>query len=79
VTAPSVSIRPARPVDLPAVAAIYAPYVEGSVITFETVAPDAAIWRTRFDGTAARGLPFLVAETAGRVVGLRLRRAVEGA
>jgi L-amino acid N-acyltransferase YncA len=65
----SVSIRTALPADLPAVAAIYAPYVEGSVITFETVAPDVAIWRRRFDGTAARGLPFFVAETGGRIVG----------
>jgi len=62
-------VRPARPDDLPAVAAIYAPYVDGSVITFETVPPDLAAWRGRFDAVAERGLPFLVAEAGGEVMG----------
>jgi L-amino acid N-acyltransferase YncA len=64
-----VSVRSAVPDDLPAVAAIYRPYVEGSVATFETEPPDAAAWRERFDGVTARGLPFLVAEAAEEVVG----------
>jgi phosphinothricin acetyltransferase len=63
------SIRRAEPDDLPAIAAIYAEYVERTVITFETAAPDAAGWRRRFDDVMARGLPFLVAVEAGDVVG----------
>jgi len=59
----------AVPGDLPAVAAIYRPYVESSVITFEVDPPDAESWRRRFDGLEARRLPFLVAETAATVVG----------
>ena len=67
----AVSVRPAGPAALPAVAASYGPYAAGSVITFETEPPDAASWRERFDGVAARGLPFLVAqaETGDDVVG----------
>jgi phosphinothricin acetyltransferase len=55
--------------DLPAVAAIYAPYVRDSVITFETEPPDPVAWEKRFDAVVSRGLPFLVAESAGEVVG----------
>lgn len=65
----AVSVRPAVPGDLPAIAAIYGPYVEGSLITFETEPPDAATWRERLDALATRGLPFLVAESGGAVVG----------
>jgi L-amino acid N-acyltransferase YncA len=63
------SLRAAEAGDLPVVAAIYAPYVERTVITFETEPPDADAWAARFDAVAARGLPFLVAEAAGAVVG----------
>ena len=65
----ALSVRPAVPGDLAAVASIYGPYVEGSLITFETEPPDAAAWRERFDGVQERGLPFLVAESGGDVVG----------
>jgi len=63
------SVRAAEAGDLPAVAAIYAPYVERTVITFETEPPDAGAWAARFDAVTARGLPFLVAESGGAVVG----------
>lgn len=36
-----IAIRPARPDDAAAIAAIYAPYVIGGTVSFETVAPDA--------------------------------------
>jgi L-amino acid N-acyltransferase YncA len=65
----SPAVRPATVGDLDAVTAIYAPYVASSVITFETEAPDAAAWRTRFDAVVGRGLPFLVATSGSRVVG----------
>ena len=64
-----VSVRAADRDDLPAVAAIYAPYVAHTVITFETEPPDGAAWATRFDAVAERALPFLVAESGGEVVG----------
>jgi phosphinothricin acetyltransferase len=63
------SVRAAEVADLPAVAAIYAPYVERTVITFETEPPDAAVWVARFAAVTDRGLPFLVAESGGDVVG----------
>ena len=67
--APGVSVRAADRADLAAVAAIYAPYVAQTVITFETEPPDGTAWAARFDAVAARGLPFLVAEAGGEVVG----------
>jgi L-amino acid N-acyltransferase YncA len=66
---PATSVRAADVGDLPAVAAIYAPYVERTVATFETEPPDAAAWAARFDAVTGRGLPFLVAESGGDVVG----------
>jgi L-amino acid N-acyltransferase YncA len=63
------AVRPAVPADLPAVGAVYSPYVAGSVVTFETEPPDVAAWGARFDGLVARGLPFLVLESDGAVRG----------
>ena len=64
-----VSVRAAERADLPALAAVYAPYVLGSVTTFETEPPTAAVWGQRFDAVAACGLPFLVVEAGGRIAG----------
>lgn len=61
--------RDATPADLPAVAEIYAHYVTGSVATFELQPPDGEEWRRRFGSVTTAGLPFLVAERAGRVAG----------
>ena len=47
-------MRAAEVGDLPAVAAIYAPYVERTVVTFETEPPDAAAWAARFAAVHAR-------------------------
>ncbi|WEK41958.1 MAG: GNAT family N-acetyltransferase [Candidatus Sphingomonas colombiensis] len=53
-------IRPAKPEDAAAVAAIYAPYVLSGTVSFETDAPDARAMRTRM--AASNGLyPWLVA------------------
>ncbi|PZF80436.1 GNAT family N-acetyltransferase [Jiangella anatolica] len=57
------TIRPAAPADLPAVAAIFAHYVETSVVTFEETPPTVADWADKHAGLTARGLPFLVADT----------------
>ncbi|MFC1421075.1 GNAT family N-acetyltransferase [Streptacidiphilus cavernicola] len=62
-------IRPAVPADLHAVAEIFAYYVRHTVITFEETPPPVAAWHQRLDDLAAQGLPFLVAELSGEVVG----------
>ncbi|RMI33200.1 GNAT family N-acetyltransferase [Streptomyces triticirhizae] len=68
-TAPGGAVRPAVVADLAAVAEIYAHYVTHTVTTFEEVVPEEAAWRERHRETTGRGLPFLVAEEAGTVVG----------
>ena len=62
----AVLIRLAEPADAAAIAAIYRPYVEGSRISFEEVAPDAAEMARRM---ASPVHPWLVAEEDGRIVG----------
>ena len=57
-----IAIRAARPEDAAAIAAIYAPYVLGGTVSFETEAPDTRAIRHRM--TASDGLyPWLVATT----------------
>ena len=63
------STRRATPDDLAAIADIYAHYVDTSVATFELAPPDGNEWRRRFDGIVGAGLPFLVAERDGAIVG----------
>ncbi|MFD3943431.1 GNAT family N-acetyltransferase [Streptomyces sp. NPDC058579] len=62
-------IRPAAPADLDAVAEIFTHYVRHTVITFEETPPSVAAWHQRLDDLATQGLPFLVAEMSGDVVG----------
>jgi L-amino acid N-acyltransferase YncA len=62
-------IRPVTTEDLGAVAAIFGHYVTSSVVTFEVTPPTVEYWRRARDDLAGRGLPFLVCERAGRVVG----------
>jgi phosphinothricin acetyltransferase len=64
-----VAVRHARPGDADAVARIYAHWVATSAATFDEVAPSAAETAAKIDATRAAGLPFLVAETGGRVEG----------
>ena len=55
-----VAVRSARPEDAATIAAIYAPYVLGGTVSFETDTPDARAIRTRM--AASNGLyPWLVA------------------
>lgn len=62
-----IALRPARPDDAAAIAAIYAPHVLIGTASFETDAPDAAAMRERMAG--AGGLyPWLVA-TGGEETG----------
>jgi phosphinothricin acetyltransferase len=65
----NVTTRPVVPRDLVAVADIYARYVQTSTATFELEPPAIAEWNARLETISARGLPFLVAEAAGSVVG----------
>ena len=65
----SVTIRPVRPDDAAALAAIYRPYVESTAITFEYTAPSADEFVRRIAATTAR-YPYLVAVDAdGTVLG----------
>jgi phosphinothricin acetyltransferase len=66
---PERRLRPADPErDSAACAAIYAPYVQGSAISFEEDALDAAQFAERI-ATTTRTHPWLVLEDGGRVVG----------
>ncbi len=62
------NIRLATLADAPAVAAIYRPYVEESLVSFELEAPDAAAMAGRMAKVLER-LPWLVCEEEGGVVG----------
>jgi L-amino acid N-acyltransferase YncA len=54
---------------MPYVTAIYAEFVEISTATFEITAPDEAEIRKRRQAVLDRGLPYLVAELEGYIVG----------
>jgi phosphinothricin acetyltransferase len=62
-------VRPSTPADLEAVRDIYALAVTGGTGTFELQAPDLAEIARRRDDVLAKGLPWLVAEQHGRVLG----------
>ncbi|WP_424923608.1 N-acetyltransferase family protein [Amycolatopsis acidicola] len=62
-------VKPARPEHLAAIAEIYAYYVENSLVTFELTSPNEAEWARRFANVGEAGLPFLVAESDGKVAG----------
>ena len=62
-------VRPIREADLEAVVAIYAHHVHHGTGTFELEAPDAVEMTRRRDDVLAKGLPWLVAEHDGVVVG----------
>ncbi len=62
-------IRPSTPADLPAITAVYAWNVANGTGTFELEAPDLAEMTRRREDVLAKGLPWLVAERAGAVLG----------
>ena len=64
----NIHLRPVREADAPALAAIYAPYVRETAITFEYEPPDAAEFRRRIAAIAPK-YPYLVAERDGEVLG----------
>ena len=62
-------IRPSRDADLPAITAIYGHHVLHGTGTFETTPPTDSEMAARRADVLSKGLPFLVAEDAGRVLG----------
>jgi len=68
-TAAGLSIRAGQDDDIAAVTRIYAQAVRTGTGTFDITPPDEAGMRARLGDVKARGLPWLVAERDGRVVG----------
>lgn len=62
------SIRPAREADLPAILAIYGPYVENTTYSFEYTVPTLEEMAARFRAYTAQ-FPWLVWEEDGQVLG----------
>ena len=69
VTPPPLLIRPSLPSDLSAIRDIYAHAVLRGTSTFELDAPDAAEMARRHAEVRAQGLPWLVAESGGELLG----------
>ena len=68
-TATALTIRPSTDADLAAITAIYAWNVAHGTGTFELEAPDEAEMARRRADVLGKGLPWLVAERAGTVLG----------
>jgi phosphinothricin acetyltransferase len=66
---PDLLIRPAAAADLPAITATYGWNVEHGTGTFELDAPDLAEMTRRHADVTGKGLPWLVAESSGAVLG----------
>jgi len=62
-------VRPAAPQDLPAIQSIYAHHVLHGLASFEEEAPPLEEMRRRFAAVTGDGLPYLVAEEKGEVLG----------
>src|SRR5207237_619483 len=63
------TIRPSRDEDVAAITAIYGHHVLHGLTSFEEVPPSVEEIARRRGDIVARGLPYLVAERDGRVVG----------
>ena len=66
---PSLLIRPSTTDDLPAITAIYAQAVLHGTGTFELDPPDQPEMARRRDDVRSKGLPWLVAQARGQVLG----------
>ncbi len=62
-------VRPATVADLPAITAIYRHHVLHGLASFEIEAPDISEMTRRYAVIRELGLPYLVAESGGRVAG----------
>jgi L-amino acid N-acyltransferase YncA len=63
------TLRSSTDSDLPAITAIYGHHVTHGTGTFETAPPTEAEMGARRDDVLAKGLPYLVAELQGQVLG----------
>ena len=63
------TIRSASPADAEALATIYNPYLEETIVTFEEEPVAVADMASRIEESRSSELPWLVAECGGRVVG----------
>jgi L-amino acid N-acyltransferase YncA len=68
-SADGVMIRPSREGDVAQISAIYGYHVLHGLASFEEVPPDIDELASRRRDILARGLPYLVAEQSGRVLG----------
>ena len=66
---PELLIRPVTPDDLPAITSIYGWHVLNGTGTFELEPPDRAEMARRQGDVTGRGLPWIVAERSGSVLG----------
>lgn len=66
---PSITIRAATVQDAEAMLAIYTPYVQDSVITFEESVPTVDDFTQRWHKVLEQSLPWLVAELEGKMIG----------
>jgi L-amino acid N-acyltransferase YncA len=62
-------IREAKEADIAAITGIYAHHVLHGTASFETVPPDNDEMERRRSDVVGRGLPYLVADAGGRVIG----------
>jgi phosphinothricin acetyltransferase len=62
-------VRPSVPTDVAAICNIYAHHVLHGLASFEEIPPDAAELASRRTSVLRHGLPYLVAEQEGEVVG----------
>jgi L-amino acid N-acyltransferase YncA len=65
----TVRVRDALQADMPAIQAIYAHYVRDAIATFEEMPPSVDEMCNRRQSVVAAGLPYLLAEIDGNVVG----------
>ena len=63
------TLRPSTEADLPAITAIYGHHVQHGTGTFETECPDQTEMARRRHDVLGKGLPWLVAERDGQVLG----------
>ena len=63
------NLRPSTDADVPAITAIYAHHVLHGTGTFEATPPTEADMAARRADVVAKGLPYLVADQGGRVLG----------
>lgn len=63
------NIRPATQADIPSITAIYAHHVLHGTGTFETEPPSETEMAQRWRDVLSKGLPYLLVETQGKVMG----------